>query len=123
MACVAGVVLRRSGHTRDQVIHRGGKRGDFRLIGGNVHSSAQPTADRNLLKLLRQLPYSLQVTSLEPVQNEQQRGNQRQQKAQQAHYRHLIFLKAPFESAFSPERPPPKRLVLVVPGTTLCRRV
>jgi len=63
---------------------------------------------------LRELAYSLQVTSLEPVQNEQQRGDERQQKAQKPHYRHLVFLKAPVESAFSRDL-----VFLVTPRTLL----
>jgi len=100
-AGVARVSFRHTGHTCDQVIHGGGERGDLRLIGGNVHSSAQSAAHCNLLQLLRELPYSLQVTSLQPIEYEQERSNERQQKAQKAHYRHLVLLKAPVESAFS----------------------
>ncbi|MEJ1960097.1 MAG: hypothetical protein WDO56_00480 [Gammaproteobacteria bacterium] len=104
------------------MIHGGGKRRNFRLIGGNVHSSAKATAHRDFLQLLSELTDRFQVTSLKPVENEQQGGHEPEEKAQQPQYRHLVFLKAPFESAFSPEHRPPELLLLVVSGT-LCSQV
>ncbi len=101
---------------REQVIHRGRERADLRMIGGKLDAPAEAAAHRDALKLLGQLANRFQLTSLEPVENEQQSGNEPEEKAQQPQYRHFVFLKAPFESAFSPEL-----LVLVVFRTLLAQ--
>ena len=89
------LALGRGGDARDQMIDGGGERRDFRMIGVQLDAPAEAAADRDALQLLRQLSDRLQLAALEPVQNQEKRRDEPEQKAQQPQDRHLVFLNAP----------------------------
>ena len=83
------VALGLRGGAGQQVVDSGDQCRDFRLVGLQVDSSLQPAANRNPLQLLGKFADAGQLAPLQPVQHEEQRGDEREEEAQQPDDRHL----------------------------------
>ncbi len=92
---VTGAALAARSHAREQMIHRGGERADVRMVGAELDAPAEAAANGDALDLPGELADYLQLAPLQSVQHEQESGDESEQEAQKAQYRHIVFFSKP----------------------------
>ncbi len=81
--CGARLAVADGGSACQQMIDRGGERGNFRTVGLQFQAPGEPAANGDPLQLLRELLDAVQGATLQPVKHEDDARDQREQEAQQ----------------------------------------
>ena len=87
--CLGGIALRAASGAPQQVIDGRDQARDFSLVAAAIQPLGDRPAGGDAQQLLRQLPNAVQLATLQPIEHQEQSGDERQQQAQQPKDRHL----------------------------------